>query len=206
MAVHRARQTFAEPPRREVAASRSIARQHNALPHPSNSPLSCSPPFLSVALKRLSTHLERASSICCQKRTALPRRSPLARFSGLPVQLLEQGALGALPCFVLNDGLVPVGSFVVLCGPAPPVAAERFQDCPALRSAASSEARSMCSYSSLLPCTGVSITSLTGEAPRAPLSAAVAVPRLVLLFTHSVTSLGAKPQVISLYERPPGSP
>lgn len=103
--AHNLRGTAATYPPRPPARLRAVS---TTLRHrPSNSPLSCSPPFLSVALKRLSTHLERASSISCQKRTALPRRSPLARSSGLPAQLLGQGASRALPCFVLNDELCP---------------------------------------------------------------------------------------------------
>ena len=96
---------------------------------------SCSPPFLSVALKRLSTHIKRASSIRCQKRTALPRRSPLARFLWPPGSMLREGASApSLLSSSQTDFCPSVLSSSLR--PAPPGTAERAQDCPALALAA----------------------------------------------------------------------
>lgn len=131
-------------------------------PPRSNSPPSCSSPFLSVALKKLPTHVERASSIRCQRRTALPRCSPLARSSSFPAFCSR---MSSRSLSVLKTGQKPVGPFVLVCGRHHPVPLERAEDCPALElvRVACSDVAPTQTFS---PAYGVSITSLTSARHR----------------------------------------
>jgi len=186
------------------AFSRCHAARNTPLPR-RNSPLSCFPPFLSVALRMLSTHIERASSLRCQKRTALPRRSLLARFA--PASRPCRGTLRRSPTFRPQDGCRnPSALSSSSCGRHHPIPHERAQDCLALTLAADALLRIGRSYSSLLPCVQHLKHLADERGTEEPSSAAAADPRLVRFFAHAFTSLGAEPQVIPLYVRPPGAP
>lgn len=168
---------------------KSVVTSRAPLRPPRNSLPSCFPPFMSVALKRLSTHAKRASSLRCQKRTALPRRSLLARL------LRPPGLTGEHPCAprLLSSRRVrnPSALSSSFCGRHHPVPHKRTQDCLALALAADAHRAHQRSYSDLLPCLRRFNHLADSRGTEEPPSAAATVPRLVLLFVHSVTSLGA---------------
>lgn len=136
----------------------------------------------------------------------LPRCSPLAAFSKPPGLVRDAGSfepasLASSSRRVRNPSALSLSSL----RSAPPVPHRTSLElpCPGARRSRVSRERS---YSGLLPCVRRLNHLADWRGTEEPPSAAAADPRLVLLFAPSVTSLGAEPQVISLYVRPPGLP